>query len=62
MGGLATQRVCYEKDVSLGGGRLVLPKGTVLHMTIHSVMMSPHNWADPDAFIPERFLEVCYLR
>lgn len=58
-GGVATFRTPKgDKDVVLGGGRLVVPPGVGLHMPITAVHHSRDLWENPEAFIPERFLEV----
>ena len=46
------------KDVVLAGGKLVVPAGVMLHMPITAVHHNENIWENPQAFIPERFLEV----
>ena len=58
-GGVATfRRSRTGKDVVLGGGKLVLPAGVGLHMPITAVHHTEGIWENPNAFTPERFLEV----
>jgi cytochrome P450 len=58
-GGVATFRTSKTgKDVVLGGGKLVVPPGVGLHMPITALHHSEALWDNPEAFIPERFLEV----
>ncbi|KAL6030892.1 hypothetical protein STEG23_032337 [Scotinomys teguina] len=42
-------------DTTLGGFHL--PKGTVVHTNLTSLHMDPKEWATPDIFNPEHFLE-----
>ena len=49
------------KDVVLAGGKLVVPAGVTLHMPIAAVHLNREIWDNPQAFIPERFLEVCHI-
>jgi hypothetical protein len=59
-GGVATMRMPKgNKDVILGSGdsQLIVPAGATLHMPI--VAVHKCCWDRPEAFIPERFLEVC---
>ena len=59
-GGVATfRRSKTGKDVVLGGGKLVLPPGVGLHLPITAVHHTEGIWENPNAFTPERFLEVC---
>lgn len=46
-------------DVTLGGGKLVIPEGAVLHMPIAAIHLSPALWDNPDEFDPDRWLQVC---
>ena len=46
------------KDIVLAGGKFVVPAGVALHMPITAVHHNKDVWEDPQAFIPERFLEV----
>ncbi len=57
-GGVATFRTPKgDKDVVLGGGKLVVPNGVGLHMPITAVHHSSALWEEPEEFKPERFLE-----
>ena len=59
-GGVASfRRIQTGKDLVLGGGKLVVPAGVALHFPITAVHHSRAVWEDPEAFSPERFLEVC---
>ena len=58
-GGVAHFRFAKgDKDVVLGGGKLVVPAGAGLHMPITAMHHSPDVWEEPEAFKPERFFEV----
>ena len=58
-GGVASfRRIHTGKDLVLGGGKLVVPAGVALHFPITAVHHSRAVWEDPEAFSPERFLEV----
>ena len=58
-GGVASFRqIRAGRDLVLGGGRLVVPAGVALHCPITAVHHSAAVWEDPEAFTPERFLEV----
>ena len=58
-GGVASfRRIHTGKDLVLGGGKLVVPAGVALHFPITAVHHSMAVWEDPEAFSPERFLEV----
>jgi cytochrome P450 len=46
-------------DVTLGGGKLVIPEGAVLHMPIAAIHLSPALWDNPDKLDPDRWLQVC---
>uniref|UniRef100_A0A1J3GK10 Cytochrome P450 71B11 n=2 Tax=Noccaea caerulescens TaxID=107243 RepID=A0A1J3GK10_NOCCA len=43
------------KDVKIGG--YDVPKKTWIHVNIWAVHMNPSIWKDPEAFIPERFMD-----
>ena len=45
-------RISYEVDVVLGGGNLVIPRGTILWVPHHAMHNSIHNWDRPDEFLP----------
>jgi cytochrome P450 len=59
-GGVATFRapVPGHGDVVLGGGRLIIPEGAILHTPIVGVHMLPTLWEDPEKFHPDRWLQV----
>ena len=58
-GGVASfRRIHTGKDLVLGDGKLVVPAGVALHFPITAVHHSRAVWVDPEAFSPERFLEV----
>nr|QWK52213.1 cytochrome P450 71B12 [Isatis tinctoria] len=44
-----------SKDVKIGG--YDIPKKTWIHVNIWAVHMNPSVWKDPEAFIPERFMD-----
>ena len=44
----------FEKDITVGGFRI--PKGTVIVRNGAFASMDPDNFADPDRFLPERWL------
>ncbi|GAB4815789.1 hypothetical protein N2152v2_002835 [Parachlorella kessleri] len=46
---------CFPYDVRLGGQ--VIPANTWIWCYIYAVQRSPSVWADPDSYIPERWLE-----
>ncbi len=46
-----------QQDLSLAGGRLFVPKGTMLWVPHHGLQNAVHNWERPEAFEPERWLE-----
>ena len=43
-----------EKDLQLG--QYAVPAGTQMAVCVYSMQRHPAHWADPDSFIPERFL------
>ena len=45
-------RISYEVDVTLGGGKLVIPRGTMVWVPHHAMHNSIHNWDRPDEFLP----------
>ena len=45
-----------QQDLSLAGGRLFVPKGTMLWVPHHALQNAVHNWERPEAFEPERWL------
>lgn len=45
-------------DVVLGGGRLVIPEGAIIHMPIAAIQMLPGLWQHPEKFDPSRWLQV----
>nr|QWK52279.1 cytochrome P450 71B14-3 [Isatis tinctoria] len=44
-----------SKDMKIGG--YDIPKKTWIHVNIWAVHMNPSVWKDPEAFIPERFMD-----
>ena len=44
-----------SKDVKIAG--YDIPKKTWIHVNIWAVHMNPRVWKDPEAFIPERFMD-----
>ena len=45
-------------DVVLGGGKLVIPEGAILHAPIAAIQLSPALWDNPEKFDPARWLQV----
>jgi len=45
-----------QQDLSLAGGRLFVPRGTMLWVPHHSLQNAVHNWERPESFEPERWL------
>ncbi len=45
-------------EVVLGGGRLVIPEGAIIHMPIAAIQMLPGLWQHPEKFDPSRWLQV----
>ncbi|KAJ6797269.1 cytochrome P450 89A2-like [Iris pallida] len=45
------------KDVVLGGGRYLIPKGAEVHINVAELGWDGRTWEEPMAFRPERFLE-----
>ena len=60
-GGVAAFRspVKGAGDVVLGGGKLVIPQGAVIHTPIAAIQLSPDLWDEPERFNPDRWLQVC---
>jgi cytochrome P450 len=52
--GTYSARVSEDKDCTLPGGR-VIPKGTLIFMSLKSVLRDPTLWESPKQFIPDRF-------
>lgn len=44
-----------SKDVKIGGYNI--PKKTWIHVNIWAIHRNPNVWKDPEAFIPERFMD-----
>eukprot|EP01026_Neomeris_dumetosa_P019290 TRINITY_DN17765_c0_g1_i10.p1 TRINITY_DN17765_c0_g1~~TRINITY_DN17765_c0_g1_i10.p1 ORF type:complete len:539 (-),score=65.21 TRINITY_DN17765_c0_g1_i10:375-1991(-) len=44
-----------EDDIQIGG--YIIPRDTAVTLNIYGLQRDPTLWTDPDAFIPERFLE-----
>lgn len=55
--GIGQLRVCHTHDLKLAGGRLFVPRGTLVWVPHHAMHNAQHNWDEPDAFKPERWLE-----
>ncbi|KAK9914782.1 hypothetical protein WJX75_000489 [Coccomyxa subellipsoidea] len=45
-----------KKDVLLGG-KYLIPKGTTIFLPLHAIHNCKSNWAEPEKFLPERWLE-----
>ena len=60
-GGVASFRspVKGAGDVVLGGGKVVIPQGAVIHTPIAAIQLSPDLWDEPERFNPDRWLQVC---
>uniref|UniRef100_A0A1J3JAV6 Cytochrome P450 71B11 n=2 Tax=Noccaea caerulescens TaxID=107243 RepID=A0A1J3JAV6_NOCCA len=43
------------KDVKIAG--YDIPKNTWIHVNLWAIHMNPSDWKDPEAFIPERFMD-----
>jgi cytochrome P450 len=43
------------KDVKIAG--YDIPKNTWIHVNLWAIHMNPNDWKDPEAFIPERFMD-----
>jgi cytochrome P450 len=39
-------------DLALAGGRLVIPRGTLVLVPHHAIQNSAHTWDRPDKFLP----------
>ncbi|KFK27778.1 hypothetical protein AALP_AA8G427600, partial [Arabis alpina] len=44
-----------SKDVKIGG--YDIPKKTWIHVNVWAIHRSPNVWKDPEAFVPERFMD-----
>ena len=55
--GIGQLRVCHTHDLRLAGGRVLVPRGTLVWVPHHAMHNAQHNWDEPDAFKPERWLE-----
>ena len=60
-GGVASFRspVKGAGDVILGGGKVVIPQGAIIHTPIAAIQLSPAIWDEPEKFNPDRWLQVC---
>jgi cytochrome P450 len=38
-------------------GELLIPQGAVVYIDIRGIQRDPDYWQDPEAFVPERFLD-----
>jgi cytochrome P450 len=54
--GIGQMRICHSHDLSLAGGRLFVPRGTSVWVPHHAMHNAAHNWDEPEAFKPERWL------
>ncbi|KAJ8658815.1 hypothetical protein O0I10_005542 [Lichtheimia ornata] len=45
-----------DRDMVLGG-RLFIPKGTIVHCNVYDAHLNPNYWPEPEKFDPERWLE-----
>jgi cytochrome P450 len=52
--GTYSGRVSEDKDITLPGGQ-VIPKGTLIFMSLKSILRDPTLWDSPKQFIPDRF-------
>lgn len=55
--GVGQLRVSQTHDLKLAGGRLFIPRGTLVWVPHHAMQNTLHNWDEPDSFRPERWLE-----
>ncbi len=62
-GGVASFRspVKGAGDVVLGGGKVVIPQGAIIHTPIAAIQLLPTIWDEPERFNPDRWLQVCVL-
>ncbi|BDA43874.1 Cytochrome P450 3A11 [Coccomyxa sp. Obi] len=58
-GGVASFRTPVKGagDVVLGGGKVVIPEGAVIHTPIAAIQLSPALWDEPERFNPDRWLQ-----
>ncbi|KAK9820314.1 hypothetical protein WJX72_008814 [[Myrmecia] bisecta] len=54
--GTGTTRLNPKRDVLLGG-KVLVPRGTIIWMPTHALQHTPANWEQPDEFLPERWLD-----
>jgi len=40
-----------------GGGHAIIRRGTVVLVDVYSMQRDPHAWAEPEKFMPERFMD-----
>lgn len=45
------------QDIVLNGGNLLIPKGTTMMPNIWHILNNPEQFAEPDKFNPDRFLD-----
>ena len=45
-------RISNKVDLVLGGGRLVIPRGTIVWVPHHAMHNSIHYWDRPNEFLP----------
>ena len=55
--GLPTLRMSKQRDLVLDDGKLVIPRNTTIWIPLGLPHASSAIYADPDTFIPERWLE-----
>lgn len=59
--GSGTTRRSMEQDMTIGGGKLFVPKGVLVWIPMHAVQNVAANWDQPDKFMPERWETVCSI-
>ena len=48
---------CTNREVSLQGGKILIPKGTNVLSNIHYIVNNPEVFPEPAKFNPDRFLD-----
>jgi cytochrome P450 len=46
--GIGQLRMCHTHDLRLAGGRLFVPRGTLVWVPHHAMHNAAHNWDEPD--------------